>query len=107
VQAYARSDPGVVKMVNKLLASRGQTMDDLIANAVAIKAGDRNDPLTFMERIDRLITIVESRRNATLREIDRRRAVLGEKLRRGLQEVQGEFEVIGKMPAKERAQRDQ
>jgi hypothetical protein len=31
-----------------------------------------------------------------LREIDRRRTVLGEMLRRQLQEVEGEFEVIEK-----------
>src|SRR5262249_25358228 len=47
------------------------------------------------ERIDRLIPVAESRRNASLREIDRRRAVLGETLRRSVQEIEdGEFEVI-------------
>jgi hypothetical protein len=50
------------------------------------------------ERIDRLITIAENRRNGMPREIDRRRAVLGEALRRKLQEVEGEFEVIDKTP---------
>jgi hypothetical protein len=34
-----------------------------------------------------------------LREIDRRRVVLGEALRRQVQEVEGEFEVIEKTPA--------
>ena len=34
-----------------------------------------------------------------LREIDRRRAVLSEALRRQVQEVEGEFEVVEKMPA--------
>jgi hypothetical protein len=33
-----------------------------------------------------------------LREIDRRRAVLGEALRRQVQEVEGEFEVVEKTP---------
>jgi len=46
------------------------------------------------ERIDRLITIAESRRNASLREIDRHRAALGEAMRRNVQEVDGEFEVV-------------
>ena len=46
-------------------------------------------------------TIAENRRNASLREIDRRRAVLGETLRRSVQEVENaEFEVIEKTPAK-------
>jgi len=34
-----------------------------------------------------------------LREIDRRRAALGEAPRRQVQEVEGEFEVIEKTPA--------
>jgi hypothetical protein len=54
------------------------------------------------ERLDRLITVAEARRNASLREIDRRRAVLGEALRRNVQEVEeGEFEVIETTPAEE------
>jgi hypothetical protein len=52
-----------------------------------------------IERIDRLTTVAETRRNAMLREIDRHRAVLGETLRRQVQEVEGEFEVIEKTPA--------
>ena len=56
------------------------------------------DELDSIERIDRLTTIAENRRNAMLREIDRRRAVLGETLRRQVQEVEGEFEVIEKTP---------
>jgi hypothetical protein len=36
----------------------------------------------------RLTTIAESRRNASLHEIDRRRAVLGETLRRSVQEIE-------------------
>ena len=54
--------------------------------------------LNDIERIDRLATIAETRRNAMLREIDRRRAVLGEALRRQVQEVEGEFEVVEKAP---------
>jgi len=56
--------------------------------------------LDRIERIDRLISIAETRRNISLREIDRRRMVLGEALRRNLQEVEeGEFEVIETTPA--------
>ena len=48
----------------------------------------------------RRITIAESRRNASLREIDRRRAVIGETLRRSVQEAEDrEFEVIEVTPA--------
>ena len=45
--------------------------------------------LEYIERIDRLTTIAESRRNSSLREIDRRRAVLGETLRRSYAKNRG------------------
>ena len=51
--------------------------------------------LETIERVDRLTTIAETRRNARLREIDRRRSVLGEKLRRSMQEIEErEFKLI-------------
>jgi hypothetical protein len=51
--------------------------------------------------MDHLTTIAENRRNAGLREIDRRRAVLAETVRRSVQEIEdGEFEVIEPTPAK-------
>ena len=47
------------------------------------------------ERVDRLITIAEGRRNAVLREIDRRRAVLAQMLQARAQEIEAtEFETI-------------
>ena len=59
------------------------------------------EELDYVERIDRLITIAEGRRNASLREIDRRRAVLGEKLRRNVQEIEDrEIDEIEATPAK-------
>jgi len=55
--------------------------------------------LDSIERIDRLTTTAESRRNASLHEIERRRALLGETLRRSVQEIEdGEFEVIEQTP---------
>jgi hypothetical protein len=69
-------------------------MDAFIVNALAEKLDD-------IERIDRLATIAESRRNASLREINRRWAVLGQTLRRSVQEIEdGEFKVIETAPAK-------
>ena len=94
VQEYVRREPDAVTLVNELLTEAGVSMDTLMADALAEK-------LDYIERIDRLITIAESRRNASLREIDRRRAVLGETLRRSVQEIEdGEFEVIETTPAK-------
>jgi hypothetical protein len=93
-RAYARREPDAIKEVNETLAARNCTMDDLMTNALADRfSGDKL--LTTIERIDRLTLVAETRRNASLREIDRHRAVFGEALRRNLQEVEdGEFKVI-------------
>jgi hypothetical protein len=87
-QAYTRREPEAITLVNELLASTGQSMHDLVLEALP-------QNLDQIERIDRLISIAETRRNISLREIERRRTMLGEALRRNLQEVEeGEFEVI-------------
>ena len=91
-QEYARRKPGAVKLVHMLLAQAGSSIDAIVAEALA-------EDLDNIERIDRLTAIAETRRNAMLREIDRRRSVLGEMLRQQVQEVEGEYEVIEKMPA--------
>jgi hypothetical protein len=94
VLEYVRREPDAVTLVNELLTDAGVSMDALMADALAEK-------LDAIERIDRLSTTAESRRNASLPEIDRRRAVLGETLRRSVQEIEdGEFEVIQATPAK-------
>jgi hypothetical protein len=93
VQEYVRREPDAVTQVNELLADAGVSMDGLMADALAEKLDD-------IERIDRLISIAESRRNASLHEIERRRAFLGETLRRSVQDIEdGEFEVIEPTPA--------
>jgi hypothetical protein len=91
-QDYLQRKPGAIKLIDKLLAETGSSIDALMAAALPAK-------FEYIERIDRLTTIAESRRNAMLREIDRRRAVLGEALRRQVQEVEGEYEVVEKTPA--------
>ena len=96
VQEYVRREPDAVTLIHQLLTGAGESMDGLTANALA---GHLDD----IERIDRLTTIAESRRNVSLHEIDRRRAVLGETLRRSVQEIEdGEFKVIETTPAKGR-----
>ena len=93
VQEYVRREPDAVNLVDELLTDAGVSMDGFMADALAKKLDD-------IERIDRLTTIAESRRNASLHEIERRRAVLGETLRRSVQEIEdGEFEVIETTPA--------
>jgi hypothetical protein len=84
---------GAVQQVNKLLAGQGESLDRLLVGNLVNDVDDNN--LNDIERIDRLTTIAESRRNASLREIDRRRAVLGAALRRNVQEIEeGEYKVI-------------
>jgi hypothetical protein len=89
---YVRRKPDALKLIAKLLASASLSIDALMVRTLP-------EQLDKIERIDRLITIAETRRNAMLREIDRRRAALSEALRRQVQEVEAEFEVVEKTPA--------
>jgi hypothetical protein len=96
VRQYAWRKPDAITLVHKLLARANSSMDALVADALAKNLDD-------IERIDRLTTIAESRRNIGLREIDRRRAILGEALRRSVQTVvDGEFDVIETPRAQEK-----
>jgi hypothetical protein len=93
VRAYARREPDAVRLVHRLVTDAGASMDGLMADALAEKLDD-------IERIDRLISIAESRRNASLHEIERRRAILDETLRRSVEEIEdGELKVIETTPA--------
>ena len=93
-QAYARHDPEAIKLVDELLAEASTGLDPLTVNAIA-------GELDYVERLDRLTTLAEGRRNAGLREIDRRRAVLGGTLRRTIQEIEADrVKVIEASPAK-------
>jgi hypothetical protein len=93
MQGYVQHEPDTVKLVNELLTDAGKSMDDFIAGALAKE-------LDKTERIDRLITLTEDRRNASLREIERRRAALGERLRRSMQQIEhNQLPAIETMPA--------
>jgi hypothetical protein len=81
VEEYARRESGAVALIDDLLAKAGMTIDALIVPHLKVQ-------LECIERIDRLTTIAEARRNASLREIDRCWSVLGEKLRRSMQEIE-------------------
>jgi hypothetical protein len=94
LQEYGRREPETVSLVDELLTYAGTSMDVFMADALAAKLDD-------IERIDRLSTIAEDRRNAHLTEIGRRRAVFGAMLRRSVQEIEeAEFKVIETTPAK-------
>jgi len=93
LQQYVRREPDAMTLIDELLTDAGTSMDVFMAGALAAKLDD-------IERIDRLSTIAEDRRNAHLTEIERRRAVFGATLRRSVQEIEdGEFRVIEAKPA--------
>jgi hypothetical protein len=83
-QGYVQHESDAVTLVDELLAHAGTSMDTLVAKALAEKLDD-------IERIDRLTGIAESRRNASLREIDRRRATLAHALQRTVEQIDGEY----------------
>ncbi len=91
VLGYVRHEPDAVALVDEHLAGAGTSMDTLVADALAEKLDD-------IERIDRLTAAAEGRRNAALRE--RRRVVLGELLRRSVQELEERERKLLEPPAK-------
>jgi hypothetical protein len=93
-QEYVRREPEAVKLVDEILADASVDINDLAADQLDSRIDD-------IERTDRLATVAENRRNASLREIDRRRAALGETLRRSFKEIEDtEFQVIETTPTK-------
>lgn len=67
VGAWVGRDPGAKEQVGKMLKTVGLDNDHIYAN---VYQGN----FDAIERIDRLITVAERRRNSVLREVDRRRA---------------------------------
>jgi hypothetical protein len=87
-EGWAARKSDVVEEVKKTLTSAGLTIDSIMAQTFSLKLND-------MERIEHMIALAEARRNATLREIDRHRQTLGQKLRRAAQQLEdGQFRVI-------------
>jgi hypothetical protein len=99
-QKYGRREPATVKFIDKLLAAAGTSFGSLMVKALP-------EELDYIERIDRLITLAANRRDASLREIDRRRAVLGQTVRKSLQELEdNQFQVIEAAPALQPKEKD-
>ena len=72
----------------EILASAGMTMDAVMAQTLSLKLDD-------IERIERMIAMVEARRNIILREIEWHREMLSQTLRRAVQQVEdGQLRVI-------------
>jgi hypothetical protein len=88
VKKWIKQNPAAIRRINKLLTSANTTMASVVATAFMEKFDD-------IERIDRLITIAERRRNALFREIDRHRTTFGPALRNKITEIDdAEFEVV-------------
>lgn len=85
---WAARKPNAIERVNSILDSAGLTM-------YAVTAQTLSENLDFVERIERMITIKESCRNAILREVDRHRAMLAHTLRATVHQLEhGEIQVI-------------
>ena len=94
LQEYGRREPETMRLVEGLLTSAGASLDSFMAHALT-------EQLEYIERIDRLTTIAEDRRNGMLAEIERRRAMFGATLRRNVQEIEdAEFKVLETTPPK-------
>lgn len=78
---WAIRAPQAMKKIEKILAGADLTMDEVVAETIAIKISD-------IEKLDRLITSAEACRNGTLREIDRHRATRGQAMRRAIEDVE-------------------
>ena len=101
VRGYKRKKKRDVERLNKLLQANDRSIESFMDNALAQKIDD-------IERIDRLTTNAETRRNACLREITSYRATFGEALRRSVKEVEdAEFEDVTLSPKNGEGQRDQ
>jgi hypothetical protein len=85
---WAAQDPAAIRNVDGLFATTGLTMDHVMAECLAMQLG-------AIEQIDRMAMSAEVRRSAALRELERHRAVLGEAMRRVVDDAEeAEFAVV-------------
>jgi hypothetical protein len=84
-----RSDPRATKEMEKVAMDRDYPPDAILAQAVAMKSGD-------VTGFDRMIVAAETRRNGALREIQRHRETFGAELKRAVDAVDADFEVVAK-----------
>jgi hypothetical protein len=84
---WAARKPEVVKEVNKILAAAGLSTDSFLAQTFSHKLAD-------VERISHMTALAETRRNATLREIDRHRQTFSQKLQRTVRQLEDDHRLI-------------
>ena len=81
IALWVARDPSAISRVKECLALTGDTLELLATNVVVERLG-------YFRRLEELTTKAEWRRNATLREVDRHRSVLAQKLRDTVQEIE-------------------
>ena len=89
---WALGEEEATAEAERLLGRAGLTIDAVMAQTLAARIDD-------VERIDRMVTIAEARRDAVLREIRSRRAAFEQALRRAGQAIDAEFEDVAPAPA--------
>jgi hypothetical protein len=77
---WARCSPEALDKVSKILNDAEIDFESVMAQTMAVK-------LDEIERIDRLMTQNEIRRNALLREIDRRRLALAQRIMKDVEDI--------------------
>ena len=78
-EQWARREDEAVAAVDRHLATARLTMDAVMAETMSVE-------IELVEKMDRMIASAEIRRNATLREIERRRSEFAARLRQATQD---------------------
>jgi hypothetical protein len=87
-ERWAAGDQAAIAKVDGLLASAGLTVDAVMAQTLSNR-------IDVVERIERMMTAAEARRDTILREVERRRAGLASRLRHAMHDAEdAEFEVV-------------
>jgi len=88
-KGWLKNNSNSIEEVDLWLTSSELNMEDVMAQTLALK-------LDEIERIDRMTTNAEARRNVALREIDRHRASVAQALRRAVNDIEdAQFEEVG------------
>jgi hypothetical protein len=88
VSEFLLGKPAATKEVTDLLARDGLNLETVLAVGMTSR-------IEAIERIDRMMFAAQAGRDAAFREIERRRAVLGQKSRYAVQEIEdAEFSVV-------------
>jgi hypothetical protein len=95
VKRWARREQSAVAEADQLFRREGMDQDAIAAEAIAARFG-------IFESIERMIMQTESRRDKTLREIDRRRDGIAQRFREAATQIEDvEFREIPSLEAAE------